>query len=171
MTVYFLQSQYLCPGRSSQSLLYLITKIMTNKNIHLTTQIIFILIIATIAVSSYHLLPDTIAIHWNFAGEADGRGHKLSLLISIPAIAIALLILMKVLPTFDPKKEKYELFANRYDELQTVLIGFFAYLFAVCIYSNLYSDISINFFMMFGIGALFILMGNMMGKIRQNYFV
>lgn len=143
---------------------------MTHKTIHLTVQIVLILIMAAIAICSYHLLPEIIAIHWNFAGEADWRGHKLSLLLGIPSISIALLALMKYLPQFDPKKEKYELFQSEYLFLQTLLLGFFTYLFTITIISNLY-DISITKYILIGLGSLFMLMGNMMGKIRQNYFV
>ncbi len=144
---------------------------MKTNRTQLTLQIICIVIMVVIAVSTYHVLPYTVATHWNINGVADGRGSKLWLYLWIPAITIALLIMMKFLPKIDPKKEKYELFMDTYQSIQTMLVFFFTYLFAVCIYANLYETPSMSFFMLLGLGILFILIGNAMWKLRQNYFV
>lgn len=144
---------------------------MKTNRLHLIIQIILIIIILVIAIITYPMLPEKIATHRNLAGEPDGWGNKLWLYIWIPLATIGVLALMKVLPAIDPKKEKYQLFYDTYLGMQSVFVGFFTYLFAVCIYSNLYDSPSISFFMLIGVGLLFILIWNYMGKIRQNYFV
>ncbi|MDD2516329.1 MAG: SdpI family protein, partial [Candidatus Gracilibacteria bacterium] len=54
---------------------------------------------------------------------------------------------------------------------QFTLLGFFAYVYLVIIYVVLHPSAPMNVFMSLGTGALFIVLGNYLGKIRQNYFV
>lgn len=141
------------------------------KNTHLITQIILVVIIIAVALFTYNLLPDQVITHWNIDWQADGRWSKIWLYLWIPATALFIFVLMKFLPKLDPKKEKYELFDDAYQWIQTTLLAFFAYLFAVSIYANLYPTPSMSFFMLIGMWVLFVVIGNFMWKLRQNYFV
>lgn len=76
------------------------------KRTHQIIQIILICIMIIIGFVTYNLLPEQVITHRNLAGEGDGRGSKLWLYILIPAATIGILLLMKWIPCFDPKKEK-----------------------------------------------------------------
>ena len=132
------------------------------KRTYQVIQIMFICITIIVALTTYHLLPQEIATHWNIHGQVDGWGNKALLYRLMPALSIAILLLMKGLPYIDPKKEKYALFANTYEGMQTIFTVFFTYMFCVFIYCNIYGAPSITFFMLIGIGLLFVLLGNVM---------
>ena len=121
----------------------------------------------------YKELPDQMPIHWNFAGEVDNWGSKIWANWLMPGIGLAMLILFPMLSKIDPKKENYESFKGIWEIIQTCLILFFGYIYAVQFYVIFNSNEGniMGQFIMAGIGVLFIILGNYMGKIRQNYFI
>lgn len=119
----------------------------------------------------YPQLPDIIPTHWWINGKPDAMGSKLFSLIMIPSIVLVMVILFPILSKMDPKKENYEKFANIWEIFQFAIIWFFAYIYFVIIYASLHPEINISPFMISWIWILFIILGNYMGKIRQNYFV
>ena len=116
-------------------------------------------------------LPEQMPTHWNIAGEVDGYMPKGTAIILFPAITLGIAILFPILSMIDPRKEKYTLFRRPWLILQTVIVIFFAYLYFVSIYLAFNPAVSITPFIFVGIGVLFIVIGNYLGKVRQNYFV
>ena len=132
---------------------------------------IFLLVMIGGGVYFYNLLPDIVPIHWNIEGEVDNYASKNYTVILIPIITLAMLVLFRFLPMLDPKKDKYEKFADIYEIIQAAIIGFFTYMYFVTMVAALNAEMNVGMYVMFGIGVLFILMGNYLGKVRQNYFV
>jgi len=132
---------------------------------------VFVLLMLVAGVAAYRYLPEIIPTHWNFAGEADGFGPKATFVWLFPGIAIAVLILFWFLPKIDPKKDKYKKFAEVWEIMQAVLVGYFAYMYFVSLYAAVVPDVNVSAFVLVGVGVLFLILGNYMGKIRQNYFV
>jgi len=133
--------------------------------------IVIAMIVAGIAL--YPSLPETIPTHWGLSGEADAWGPKLLGILIGPVIATFMLLLFPLLSKLDPKKENYEKFKGSWEVLQTALIGFFAYVFALQKYFSLNEQYSylMGRLIMGGVGALFIVMGNLLGKIKQSFFI
>lgn len=115
-------------------------------------------------------LPDRVPMHWNFAGEADGFTNRTWGLLTVPLMSIGLLLLFWYLPKLDPKREKYKQFRESWEELQTYFMIFMVYTYAISLYAAV-AKIDVGAWVMGGIGLLFVLLGNLLGKIRQNYFV
>ena len=89
----------------------------------------------------------------------------------MPVMVVLFFVLFRIIPSLDPKKEKYRLFAREWEIIQTGFIGFFAYLHFIILYLSLHPEVPIMPLMFIGIGSLFILLGNYLSKIRQNYFI
>lgn len=121
----------------------------------------------------YNKLPDQIPTHWNVNGMADAWGDKSFALWISPVLSLLMVVLFPLLSKIDPKKENYKLFKNAWDTIQTILISFFGYVFALQIYFTLNTDNNQLFsrLMTAGIGVIFMLLGNLLGKVRQNYFI
>jgi len=134
-------------------------------------QLLIAVIMFLVGLFLYDKLPDLILSHWNINGEIDSYWPKLTQIIFIPAITLALALLFQFLPKIDPKKEKYVLFQKPWIVLQMSIVLFFAYLYFVTFYMAFYPLTPIIPFIFGGIGVLFVLLGNYLGKIRQNYFV
>lgn len=121
----------------------------------------------------YPYLPDSIPTHWGFEGEPNQWSPKTWGAWIIPLMSLAFLVLFPLLPKLDPKKANYEQFKKPWGVIQTSLIAMMAYMFAVTMSVTLYPQYNalVGRFVVFGIGVLFVILGNVMGKVRQNYFV
>jgi len=134
-------------------------------------QVLIALIMFAVGAFLYNQLPDMIPSHWGINGEIDSYLPKLTGIILFPAITLVLAFLFPLISSIDPRKEKYVLFKRPWLVLQISIVLFFAYMYFITLYMAFYPATLIVPFIFGGIGVLFILMGNYLGKIRQNYFV
>lgn len=95
-----------------------------------------------LAIGFYDRLPESLSVHFNLRGEADGYQGKLSFLLTYGLLMTVLPWLMKLLPAIDPKRENYAKFNDIYELFRLLIIG-----------------------------GLWIIIGNYLGRIRFNYFV
>lgn len=126
--------------------------------------------VAVTAAYFYPRLPDVVAIHWNISGNADAFASKDFATAFFPGIILAVSVLFAWLPTIDPKADKYAIFNHSWELVQAALLAFFAYVYFVTLYVPLHPEANIGPLIAFGMGLLFILIGNYLGKIRSNYF-
>lgn len=82
-----------------------------------------------------------------------------------------LIILMGVLPKFDPKKESYGRFQKSYRIVNAALAFFFLLLHIATLAYNLGVPVDVGRLVLIGVGVLFIVLGNYMPKIKPNYFI
>lgn len=131
-----------------------------------------LIIIATflLGILMYNKLPESIPIHWNFAGEVDGYGNKFIGTFMVPLIMIALWLAMIYLPKIDPKKENYNKFDKSYKLFQSILLTFFFIMQIIVVLSAMGYNISINRVMPIVLGVLMILIGNYIPKAKSNFF-
>lgn len=132
------------------------------------------LILAAMLIAAgvlWPLAPDSIPVHWNLKGDVDRFGGKFEGLLLIPLMAVFIYGLLVVLPRFDPGRANYESFRSAYVAIRVGILLFFAGLYAAMLLVTFGYPVKINLVVPFGVGGLFILLGNFMGKIRPNYFV
>jgi uncharacterized membrane protein len=123
----------------------------------------------------YPGLPDRIPTHWNFKGEVDGYGGKWTLFL-LPVMTAPLLALFYFLPALSPRHFGVESFRSTYLYIMAVTIGLFVFMQAVLLYTverfvhgDRSFDIGRAFFA--GVFLFFALMGNVMGKVRKNFYI
>ncbi|WNJ16965.1 SdpI family protein [Pontibacter sp. G13] len=114
-------------------------------------------------------LPETIPTHWNIHGEADAFGSKTNAIV-LPLVMAFNMLLFSVIPYMDPKadKGKMERTANR------ILVGtnlFLLILFIGTLMNMMGHDVAVDDWVVYGLLILFAVIGNIFGKIRQNYFM
>ncbi len=138
----------------------------------LKTEILPLLILVAAIISSFYFyshFPEKVPTHWNFAGEVDDWGSR-AIAFVIPAVMVGIYILFLVFPFLDPKKEKYEQFSKVYHVFKGVMILFMAMLYFATSLNILGYNLPIGIIVPVGVGVLFIIMGNYMGKIKSNWF-
>lgn len=131
------------------------------------------IVIAQFLASLYYYphLPSEMPMHWNVMGNIDSYMPKEYAVWLMPLISLALFVFFKLTPSFDPNKKKYHLFHPEWQIIQSVLISFFAYTQGIVFYASFYPTLQIMKPLFIGMGILFILLGNYLSKIRQNYFL
>jgi uncharacterized membrane protein len=142
--------------------------------------LIFILAVICICGAAVFLIvsPDTVPVHWNFAGEVDRMGSKYENLI-LPAISLALGVFFTVAAKRDAKKgikssEKLLLFSGIFSLILLTAIGFYFMAKSVSYEPGSATAVSVNDvnrFVNIGIGALLAVIGNIMPKARRNHMV
>lgn len=119
----------------------------------------------------YSALPTKMPMHWNIYGQIDRYMKKDIAVALLPLLTAGMFILFKVIPQFDPKKNKYKLFKKEWEIIQTTLIGFFTYLHFMILLVSIHPELSFVPLLFFGMGILFIIIGYYLPKVKQNYFV
>jgi uncharacterized membrane protein len=113
---------------------------------------------------------DRIPVHWNLRGEVDRYGGKFEGLL-LPLVSLALYLLLLVLPLFDPGKANYRSFAGAYNLIRLTITLFLSAIYAVGVLVSLGYHVDMTTVVGLAMGVLFIVLGNVMGKIRPNWFV
>lgn len=140
-------------------------------NCYLILKIFLIILMLGGAGFFWNSLPGEMPMHWNLAGEVDQYWPKLYGAFFAPLLAVAFILLFSFLSKIDPKKEKYKLFRKPWEMIQLGILGFVTYLQFVTLYMSMNPNGDIIKFIFIGIGVMFVLLGNYMGKVRQNYFI
>jgi len=124
-----------------------------------------------VAVIAYPFLPEQIPVHFNAQGVVDNYGSPLMVFL-FPVLLFGICILAEVSKHADPKASNYALFSKHY-YLFFLVVDLF--LLLVHLYIISYSldlfTFNISTLMTVLVGVLFIVMGNMMPKIKHNYFM
>lgn len=125
------------------------------------------------ALLVYPYLPDTIPTHWGFSGEPDAWGSKWPAAFIPVFIGVGFAVLFPLFERIDPKRMNYKDFRPVWRVIQISLITFMAYIQAITYYVTLHPDANnvVGSAIIGGVGALFIILGNYMGKLRQNWFI
>lgn len=134
---------------------------------------IWLMIVATflVGILFYPRLPARMPIHWDSAGHVDGYGSRAFGAFATPCIAAALYLLLCVVPLIDPRAGNYKKFKGSYQMIKCLTITLFLVMQICTILVSLGVRIDIGIVTGVMVSVLFILLGNVMGRFRHNYFV
>ena len=133
---------------------------------------LFIIVAMFIAAAlAWSHVPERIPTHWNIRGEVDGYGGRFVGLLLLPLMALGVYLLLRFLPRLDPGYRNYESFAGAYNVIRICILLVLATVFCVTLLAALGYRVDMNAVMATAIGLMFIVLGNVMSKIRPNWFV
>jgi uncharacterized membrane protein len=111
---------------------------------------------------------ELVPTHFDASGEPDAFGSRWSLLLG-PGVQLFVIVLVAIIPFIEPRRGHMQM---SYGPLR-VLIGamsvFFVGLTVVVTETALGREVDISQLMLIGMGTLFIVIGNLMGKIRSTF--
>lgn len=128
---------------------------------------------AAVALSlwGYPQLPDQVAIHWGPSGQPDDYSSREFAVFFMPVLMILMFFLIRVLPKIDPKKKNYPRFQGSLDIIMLATLLLLLVVHGMVIGTGLGYDIPMMVVVPLMIGALFVVIGNVMPRFRYNYFV
>jgi uncharacterized membrane protein len=148
---------------------------MTVKTFNIKTDwpgLLSVLLSIIVTTLAYTHLPEKIPVHWNIYGKVDGYAAKTFFSVYLmQLIAMAIYGLLGILPKIDPKKTNYEYFLSTCSLIKNALLIFLSGISFVTAMDSLGYHLPIGKLIISGVGVLFILTGNVMGKVKPNYFV
>ncbi|MGD0745232.1 MAG: SdpI family protein [Verrucomicrobiota bacterium] len=123
----------------------------------------------------WNKLPDQMPNHWGINGEVNGYASKPMATLLLPCVNLVVAALILILPRIDPKFARYD------DETQASLrrtfgtmrltVTLFLSLVALAVIATpLYPVIQVPTVNIFGVGLLLMVFGNLMTKLRPNWF-
>jgi uncharacterized membrane protein len=116
--------------------------------------------------------PERVPNHWDIHGQADGwasRDNTFEFFYLFPTMTAGMMALALVLPWLSPAPFKVETFRRTYDYVFALVAGLFAWMHASFLYiAATNSDFR---WTLAGLFLFFALLGNVLGKVRKNFWV
>jgi uncharacterized membrane protein len=131
------------------------------------------LILAVFAFSTwmYPQLPDMVPSHWNSAGEIDGYMAKPWGVYLLPLITLVIYLMFFLLPVISPRGFRMEKFNNTVRLFQLAMVLFMGGISVTTLLAGRGDEIPVSNIVMSGVGLLFLVLGNYMGKLQKNFFI
>ena len=133
-----------------------------------------ILIAGMIGLSawSWQVIPDgaQVPLHWNIEGQVDRFGSKGEALLFLPGIAALLTLTFLFLPRIDPRRSNLEASGKLWTAAAIGVVALLAYVHVFIVMSAMGRAVDVSDYLIPGISALFIVLGNYLSKTRSNWF-
>ena len=129
----------------------------------------FILVAVALSVVVAPRLPASIATHWDWMGQVNGRSPRWLALSVIPAAMILIVALLYGLPRLDPMRENFQKFWPEYQLIVAAVTGMMLVMHAAIIANALSWRVDIIRISAVLTGALFVMIGNVMPRLRRNH--
>ena len=123
------------------------------------------------AAAAWPSAPERMPIHWGLDGRPDGWGGRFVALLFLPILATGSYVLLLVLPRLDPGRANYGRFAGAYQTIRLCAVGVVAALYALMHLSFRGVPVDMSRAVFVVVGAMLIALGNVLGKVRPNWFV
>lgn len=117
----------------------------------------------------YPKFPDQVPVHWGIDGEADRYSSKTSVLF-LAAVPLFICILFYLIPMIDPRRKNYRYHTKAYHVCLSLTVLLMIVFNWVSSLIALGYQFDISQIIVFGIGILFVGLGNYMPQIRPNYY-
>ncbi|ATH94700.1 membrane protein SdpI [Bacillus glycinifermentans] len=122
-------------------------------------------------VFAYPHMSDQVPIHWSSSGEVDRYASKMEAMLTAMGLIIVVYALMAVTPKIDPRKKNYRLFSKTYDILVNAMMVIFSLINLLMVLSGLGYDLPTRSIAPVLVGALLIVIGNYLPRVRPNFFM
>lgn len=117
-------------------------------------------------------VPERMPVHFDLTGEPDRYGSRFAGLFVAPLAGLGVYLLMILLPKIDPGRANYATFKGVYNVIRYGFLGLFLGLqVTVIAYALAPGAVDVNLIIPPLVGLLFIVLGNLLGKVRPNWFV
>jgi uncharacterized membrane protein len=132
-----------------------------------------VLVAAALAATlvAWNQLPARVPLHWNAHGRVDGYGPRWMLLAVGPGAMLAELAVFAALPALSPKRFALEPFSATYLRIMLAAVSLAGYITAVLLWVALTGDVEVTGALLAGVSVLVVVLGNVMGKVRRNFFI
>ena len=123
-----------------------------------------------ISLAAFERLPDRIPTHWGMTGEVDGWSGRTVGAFGFPTLMLVMWGILYWLPSIDPRRDNYAKFRGSYDAVVAAVLGLMLIVHGAVIAVSLGWDVPIPVVISLSVGALLIVVGNLLPRARPNWF-
>lgn len=134
---------------------------------------VVLVILAAVIVTGmiYPSLPEIVPTHWNASGQVNGFSPKWMLFLFGPGMMAAIGVILYFLPWLSPRQFEVDSFRATYLQITLITIGMLAYLYGIVLWAAMGHRTHIDRAIIGGVCLLIAMIGNLMGKVRRNFFI
>ena len=132
---------------------------------------ILLALLFVLAAANWSATPDQVPVHWGLEGRPDRWGGRAEGLLALPFVSLGVYFLMLFLPLVDPGRANYATFARTYAILRLLILLVLAAIYVCMLLTFHGRRVDMAAIAPVLVGGLFVVLGNMLGKIRPNWFV
>jgi uncharacterized membrane protein len=129
-----------------------------------------LLLVLGVIAAVYPELPARVPVHWNAAGEIDGWDDRHALLVH-SAFMVGLAVLWLMLPKVSPRRFEVDGFEETWWFSGILMVCLIAYMQCMHLWAAWKPGFPMERAVLGGVGLLFVLLGNVMGKVRRNFWL
>jgi uncharacterized membrane protein len=125
---------------------------------------------AGMSAAVYHRLPDTMAVHWDLDGNPNGWMPRAIGAAFGPVMLVLMWLLLRFVPRIDPRAENYARFREAYEVIVASVLVLLLVVHGIMLAVALGYHVSVARIVPALVGALFVVIGNMMPLVRPNWW-
>jgi uncharacterized membrane protein len=122
-----------------------------------------------VSLAVFDRLPDSMAVHWDLAGNPNGWMPKSVGAFITPVIILVSWLTLRLAPLIDPRRPTYEKFTGAYDLTVAALLAMVFVMHFVLLAVALGYPLPVARIAPALIGAVFVVVGNVMPRARSNF--
>jgi len=119
----------------------------------------------------YSRLPNIMPMHWDAHGHVNGWGPKWSIFLFGPGIMLLMVLIFAAIPWLSPRQFEVESFRRTYLYVMLVIVLLEAYIELLIVLAGMGIGVDMTRAMMGGICLMLTLMGNVLGRVKRNFFI
>lgn len=119
----------------------------------------------------YGSLPEQVATHFGVTGEPDGWSSRSFAAFGLPLLAFFMYSLLSALPKIMPRQENHARFSETYWAVITMVMAFMSAMHVIILGKALGWPLDVPTFALLGIGAMFVILGNLMPRVKSNWLL
>lgn len=137
----------------------------------LLIMLLLVLIALGVSVWLYPQMPARVPSHWDAAGQVNGWVSPFWAVATWPLLMAGTAALLWVLPAISPRRFEIKPFEHTYEVLLLAVEAFLLVVGVCVMLAGAGYAVPIPRVVTLAAGALFMVLGNYMGKLRKNFFV
>ncbi len=110
-----------------------------------------------------------VPIHWGLDGQPDGYASKEMALLFTPVLATGLAALLYLLPRFEPRAQNLARSGPAYVQVCVAVLFVLVAVQLLVVLAAVGSPLDVDLVLGVATGAMFIVIGNVLGKVRSNF--
>jgi uncharacterized membrane protein len=125
----------------------------------------------------YDDLPDRVPVHWDISFNPDGWAPKSDALLVFflwPLVMGGFCLLTLALPWLSPRRFRVDAFRGTYGYIMMLAVALMGYLHVALLWATIHPGMNKTTFLRFFLGGIclfFGLIGNVLGKVRRNFWM
>jgi uncharacterized membrane protein len=118
-------------------------------------------------------IPDgaEVPVHWGIDGRPDGFAPKPIGLFGVPVLAVGLTLLLLAVPRVEPRRDNLRRSSTAYRAIAVAILLVMGTIHAAAVAAAAGADVDIAGVVAGVVGAMFVVIGNYLGKVRSNFLV